>query len=545
MPSRFRTIYVVAGLWGLLMAVALVTRPPLPVDETRYLAVAWEMWLRNDFLVPYLNGETYSHKPPLLFWLMHLGWSLFGVNDWWPRLIAPLFGLACLFMTGRLAQQLWPKDKITQELSPVLLLGCVFWALFTTLTMFDMMLAFFALLGLLGVAKARLQRKAMGFVYVGLAVGLGILTKGPAILLHILPIALLAPYWAKRFVDEGQASYPSHRWYAQLVGAVLAGVGMALAWAIPAGMAGGEDYQQAIFWGQAAGRMVDSFAHQRAIWWYLAIVPGLLIPWFVWPPLWRAVRAHGRKFWLDGGSLFCAIWFAVAFVAFSLISGKQLHYLLPEFPALVLIVARALSENTKQTTVSRIDNLLPALLFGISGMALVLLAWGHLPIRLPVWSGEVNGIWGVLIIVASLWACWRSASDIMGAVQKMLLLPIALVIALHFSLAPVLGGRYDLEPISMQLKVLEASNIPLANFGKYHGQFQFPGRLTKPIEVVGQRNGDLADFLTQNPTGHVVAYYDAVPKQAKPVAVFPFREGVMAIWDAETMLAYPGIGNRD
>ena len=32
------------GLWLVLMVTALKFRPLLPVDETRYLAVAWEMW---------------------------------------------------------------------------------------------------------------------------------------------------------------------------------------------------------------------------------------------------------------------------------------------------------------------------------------------------------------------------------------------------------------------------------------------------------------------------------------------------------------------
>ena len=49
------------GLWLLILLTALFTRPLLPVDETRYASVAWEMWSRGDFLVPYLNGEPYSH----------------------------------------------------------------------------------------------------------------------------------------------------------------------------------------------------------------------------------------------------------------------------------------------------------------------------------------------------------------------------------------------------------------------------------------------------------------------------------------------------
>ena len=53
------------AVWLVILLTALLTRPLLPVDETRYASVAWEMWSRGDFLVPYLNGEPYSHKPPL------------------------------------------------------------------------------------------------------------------------------------------------------------------------------------------------------------------------------------------------------------------------------------------------------------------------------------------------------------------------------------------------------------------------------------------------------------------------------------------------
>ena len=77
------------------------------MDETRYASVAWEMWLRGDFLVPYINGEPYSHKPPLLFWLIHLGWALFGVNDWWPRLVAPLCALGSVPLLLKMEKLLW------------------------------------------------------------------------------------------------------------------------------------------------------------------------------------------------------------------------------------------------------------------------------------------------------------------------------------------------------------------------------------------------------------------------------------------------------
>src|SRR5579883_1503643 len=91
-------------IWAILVAAGLALRPTLPVDETRYLAVAWEMWTGGNYLVPHLNGIPYHHKPPLLFWLITLGWHVFGVSETWGRLVAPLFALGCLLLSARLAQ---------------------------------------------------------------------------------------------------------------------------------------------------------------------------------------------------------------------------------------------------------------------------------------------------------------------------------------------------------------------------------------------------------------------------------------------------------
>jgi 4-amino-4-deoxy-L-arabinose transferase-like glycosyltransferase len=110
-----------AALLGLLVVAGLL-RPLLPIDETRYASVAWEMWSRGDFLVPVLNGEVYPHKPPLLFWLIHAGWTVFGVNEWWPRLISPLFGAGTLLLAARLGRQLWPTRPDVARMVPMIVL---------------------------------------------------------------------------------------------------------------------------------------------------------------------------------------------------------------------------------------------------------------------------------------------------------------------------------------------------------------------------------------------------------------------------------------
>ena len=81
-----KTVATWVGLALLPVLAALAVRSPWPVDETRTLAVAWEMWLRGDLLVPHLDGAVYSDQPPLFFWLITYGWGVLGVNGWWPRL---------------------------------------------------------------------------------------------------------------------------------------------------------------------------------------------------------------------------------------------------------------------------------------------------------------------------------------------------------------------------------------------------------------------------------------------------------------------------
>jgi len=164
--------------WLVVLLTALLTRPLIPVDETRYAAVAWEMWARGDFLVPYLNGEPYSHKPPLFFWLIHALWWLFGVHEWVVRAIAPLTALLALAATGFLARQLWPKADTLEWLAPWVLFGSVFYAAFYSWVQIDMLLVLFTVLAMIGLVRAG-QGFAAGWVITGIAIGLGVLSKGP------------------------------------------------------------------------------------------------------------------------------------------------------------------------------------------------------------------------------------------------------------------------------------------------------------------------------------------------------------------------------
>ncbi|MDD9878777.1 MAG: glycosyltransferase family 39 protein [Magnetovibrio sp.] len=515
-------------------------RPPLPVDETRYLAVAWDMWLEGHYLVPHLNGAPYSHKPPLLFWLMTGGWHVFGLNEWWPRLVAPLFGLGCLALTARLARALWPERREVADLAPLLLFGSVFWTLFTTLTMFDMLLAFFALMALLGLLHAARTGGWSGFMVAGVALGLGGLAKGPAILLHVLPVALSAPWWVPRLA--GPVPSPSWvRWYGGVLLSVALGVAIGLAWAVPAGIAGGEAYRNAIFWGQSAGRVVNAFAHARPFWWYVAVFPALVLPWLLWPPVWRAFRRLTGGL-ADGGLRLGLVWFATAFLVFSLISGKQLHYLLPEFPSLALIAARLLADTPAGEDMRR--PWLAAFVFLILGLALLGLPMLPIEGAAAGLASDVAHGWAGLLLAAAAAIAFVPLATVRAQAVGLSGLAAVSVLTAYLSLYPVLENRYDPTPLAAQLKAFEDEGRAIADFGKYHGQYHFPGRLTKPIAVIGLDRREEEKFLARHPDGVVVAYYRNPPKGHTPLHAFHFRKMTAVIWPARALIETPRLGDR-
>jgi 4-amino-4-deoxy-L-arabinose transferase-like glycosyltransferase len=480
------------ALWLLLLVVALYCRPPLPIDETRYLSVAWEMWQSRQWLVPHINGLPYSHKPPLLFWLIEAGWVIFGVNPWSARLTAPIFGLFAVALTMRLARMLWPDRPHLRQNIPYLLLGTCLWSFYSTLTLFDMLLACFALLAWLGLAIERAAHRGWGWGLYAVAFGLGILAKGPIIAVYVMPPALLAPWWMSK-AEVG--SWP--RWYGGFVLAIVLGAALALAWAIPAAKTGGEQYAQAIFLGQTVGRVVHSFAHQRPLYWYLILLPLLLFPWSFVPETWAGLRRLPHS----PASRFCFSILGPGILALSLISGKQIHYLLPLLPPLVLLMARSLClENRCKVVLS--SRLLPSVLLLL---ALLLSIIPHLPLKggdnvmlayLPQWLGL-----GPLVVAIFFMAPWPKWGD---PIVRIAIAQMVLLVFLHLALADSLHRLYDSTAIGRTLQEAQEAGQEIAVYpDRLSDQFQFAGRLTAPL-VPQSSLDDAALWSQQHPRQQVL-----------------------------------------
>ena len=468
MPENRLTVYGWIPLWLGLVITALLCRPPIPIDETRYLSVAWEMWQNHQFLVPHINGLPYSHKPPLLFWLIQAGWKIFGVNDWSARLTAPTFALFSILLTRHLAGKLWPEQKKIQTIVPYLFIGTLFWSFYSTLTMFDMLIGFFSLVAWLGLWTGRDGKRYLSWLAYAAAIGLGILAKGPVILVYTAPPALLAPWWMGR---EKSISWKA--WYGSFFLALTAGILLALLWALPAAKAGGTQYGQAILLGQTAGRMVHSFAHQRPVYWYVLLLPFLLFPWSFCPSIWSSIR----QLRLTSQVKFCLSSIVPGFFLLSAISGKQIHYLLPLLPPIILLISRGMTDvlPTKPSSTRVLASML--LLFSLALLVVP---------SLPLHGGDSEMLHylprplGIIPLIAALFLLQRQHAG--NYIPRTATILVTMLIVLHFALAPSLHTLYDVRGVGKKIHTAQVSGKVVAVYpARLTDQFQFAGRLTKPL----------------------------------------------------------------
>ncbi|MCB1556035.1 MAG: glycosyltransferase family 39 protein [Alphaproteobacteria bacterium] len=339
MISRFLPgLFVPVALCALFLT-AIVFRPLLPIDETRYMSVAWEMWLRGDWLAPLtLNFELYHHKPPFLFWAINAAWSVFGVSR--GSALIPIFlaSLAFVYLTHRLARTLF--DAKTASLIPYLTVGSLPFLLYGTLVMFDITLSVFILSSLLALLSYARTRHPAFLLWMALAMGIGVLTKGPVMWLYVIFPVFLAPVWLPalpgKTTKKGWLS-----WYGGCALAFFLSTVPVLLWLIPVLKASDPDFAFWLIWEQTAGRISGNMgsSHARPIYFYLPFLPVLFLPWMALPSFWRGLPSLRDAFQTQAGVRFIACWVIPVFIAFSLISGKQPHYMLPLLPGILLFFA--------------------------------------------------------------------------------------------------------------------------------------------------------------------------------------------------------------
>jgi 4-amino-4-deoxy-L-arabinose transferase-like glycosyltransferase len=335
---------------GLLAALAaLVLLPGLgrldlwEPDEPRIAQVAEELRSlehgRAGLVLLHLNGEPYTEKPPLYYWIAAaLGAPAGRVGEWAARLPSAVAGVAAVALTAAFgALLLGPRAGL---FGGALLLSTWEFAYLARRAQFDVLLTVFETLALLGfwrLDRGLGSRAANAALFHG-AMGLAVLTKGPVGVLVPLLVALAFLAWERRPRAIARALPP---W------ALLLSLAPGLAWLAAAAAAAPSGFVADAVGENVLGRFFSGTSHERPFYYYLYQFPLDALPWsLLWPAVWLAARRDAlapgtaperRRAWR-----FLLAWVGASLLFFSFSSGKRGLYLLPAFPAVSLLVADAL-----------------------------------------------------------------------------------------------------------------------------------------------------------------------------------------------------------
>lgn len=338
----WRGLLLLALLSLALFLPGFFSLPPVDRDEARFVQASKQMIESGDFVDIRFQDEPRYKKPVGIHWLQSAAVALVGKGAdspiWVYRLPSLLGAVSAVLLTAMIGARLF--DPRTGILAAMLLAGSILMGVEARLAKTDAVLLACILAAQLGLARAWTERDgigkpallpALGF---WLALGAGILVKGPIILLACGGTALLVSLLERR-----------GDWLLRLrpgLGLPLAGL-VVTPWLIAIGIQSdgaffaasvGHDLLGKVLSGQESHGAPPGY-YAVAVWltfWPASLLLFLALPW-IW--------SHRR----EGAVRFCLAWILPVWVVFELVLTKLPHYVLPAYPALALLSARALADG--------------------------------------------------------------------------------------------------------------------------------------------------------------------------------------------------------
>ncbi|MCP2021599.1 UNVERIFIED_ORG: 4-amino-4-deoxy-L-arabinose transferase [Pseudomonas reinekei] len=353
-------------------------------DETRYAQISQGMLLSGNWVSPHFMDVRYFEKPVAGYWMIALGQALFGQNLFGVRFASALSTGLSVLLCYLIARRLWndPRKSFACALlymSFTVIAGQAGYANLDPQFTFWVNLSLVALWFALDSVGRR--QRLVAWAVLGLACGMGFLTKG--FLAWLLPVLVALPWviWQKR-------------WRELLVYgpvAVVVAIAVSLPWAL-AVHAQEPDYWRFFFWHEHIRRFAGDDAQHDAPWWYyLPLLVVFSMPWVaLLPPAlkqaWQTRRQSGIGFLL--------LWLGMPLIFFSLSKGKLPAYILPCLLPLALLLGHALADRLKleQGRVLGINGLLNLVVGVVTLLALV-----YVQLKKPIYDHELHNL--VLVFI--------------------------------------------------------------------------------------------------------------------------------------------------
>jgi 4-amino-4-deoxy-L-arabinose transferase-like glycosyltransferase len=156
-------------------------------DEINFAEAAREMVLTGNYSVVQIDYKAFFEKPPLFFWMQAMSMHLFGINEFaarFPNVVVGVLSLLLIFNIGKRYYD--TKFGLIWVISYV---GSILPFFYFKSGIIDPWFNFFIFLGVYYATRYLDEtdsRNKWNLVWSGMAIGLGILTKGPVALLLIL-----------------------------------------------------------------------------------------------------------------------------------------------------------------------------------------------------------------------------------------------------------------------------------------------------------------------------------------------------------------------
>ena len=322
-------------------------------DDCYYAQKAKEMIRGGDWLTPHFAGVPRLDNPPLFLWLQSVAFLVFGVNDWAAIFWSALSGALCVPLLYLLARRLG-LDFFESWSTAFALLTTQYFLKYARHAMFDVFLTLLFLGAIYAYVRA-VQGERKYFVLLGLATGLGILTKS---VLGLFPsmIAVL------HLLATGRARLLRDSWF--LSGAVLAGL-VAAPWYVANLQLYGDQFVEEHFRWLLWRRGLGVGGEPRPLWSHLDYLRELAIVYWPWLPIAAAGAAIAVRRAMEGppaagspwgprdtGRLLL-LWFVVLVGIMSLGAEKKLWYVMSAFPCLALFVGLAAGKWIRSAPIRR------------------------------------------------------------------------------------------------------------------------------------------------------------------------------------------------